>query len=326
LLGLHLLPESLLAIENLHRAQLVVGFGATLLLGYLGWKLGRSALRDQAPAARFLLLGALISLVPMCSTLPMSRLALGAAIGVDAVLALLLVTALDALRRPMTTLRRVGHIAFVIAVFTVHVWGASARGHGDVDYYTFRSYLEEAWVLGADIDDEKVSEQQLMVIAARDWTSQWALPYVRKLQDLPLPASCDLLSGAMENPHTLVRVADGVLDLLIEGAPQSLAFTGSVYRPEDAPFHAGDKVHAARFDVEVMDVSDGQPARLRFRFPRSLDDGLYLLLYPREEGLTRVVPPAIGRRLELPAPALPHWPVRPESKARARDEKASDHQ
>jgi hypothetical protein len=170
-----------------------------------------------------------------------------------------------------------------------------------------RSQTEEQWVLRAEIDERAVAGQRIMVVTAPDWTSQWALPFVRHLHGLPMPASSELLSAAFEGAHELLRVGPRVLELdILEGAGP-MTFAGSVYRPEDAVFHAGDSFDCPHFHVDVLTAARGQPKRMRFTFPWSLDDPRYLFLFPRPAGLARLRLPPVGETLWLPEPAWPSY-------------------
>jgi hypothetical protein len=223
------------------------------------------------------------------------------------VLGLLLWSALTAAVKASRRAPRVGFGLVAASLLLVHVAYAAVRAHDDVSYYVYRSRLEEDWVLRAEIDDARVAQQQVMVIAARDWTSRWALPYVRHLHGRPIPESTELLSAASDEPHSLLRVGPNVLELEIEGPAEPQTFAGSVYRPENAPFHRGDTLSGAHFHVEVLAAVSGQATRIRFVFPRSLDDPGYLFLYPRKQGLERVAMPALGQRLSFEEPPWPSF-------------------
>jgi hypothetical protein len=305
LLGQALLPARWLSLPVLQGLQLGAGLATTVGLCALLWWLGRSARGHRTPAARWLLLGALLSLAPMCSTLAMSRLTLGAAIGVDGVLGLLLWSALRAALQAKQLVPRVQPLLLALPLLGVHVAYAAVRAHDEVAYYFYRSRVEESWAMHAELDDAGIATKHVMVIAARDWTSQWGLSYARRLHGHPMPKSTELLSAALDNRHTLVRISERVLELDIDGPAQPETFSGGVYRPEDAPFRGGERLACAHLEVLVLSASRGQPTRLLFTFPLSVDDDRYVFLYPGERGLARVAPPAIGQRLSLPPPAWP---------------------
>lgn len=166
-------------------------------------------------------------------------------------------------------------------------------------------------MLNAEIDDAMIAKQDVMVIAAVDWATQWALPTVLHLNGRPRPHSSHLLSGALLHPHVLFRHSDHVLDIELHGDPVDASFVGSVYRPSSAPFVGGEQRELPAFRVQVLSVKQGQPSRLRFMFAKSLDDPTLLFLYPGARGLARVIIPALGGRLALPPPTSDTLHARP---------------
>lgn len=306
-------PRDWLEPAALQAFQHALGVCAAVIAIAALYALYRGALARIAHArtARFLLLGALLSLAPLAATLPMSRLLLAPAIGFDALIAWLIWEAgtraagtAGAPRNPATRDRvRLGLAA--LALLALHAGWAGKRARSDAAYYAVRSTLEENWVADARIDDRRVAQQHVFVIAAQDWATQWALPSVRHRHGKPRPKSSHLLSAAFLRPHTLYRPADRLLDVMIEGESVRGTFLGSVYRAEDLPFAVGDFFSFPEFQVLVQATQAGEPLRMRFRFPRSVDDPSYLFLYPSPEGLRRVYPPLIGTRFELPSPTPP---------------------
>src|SRR5581483_7462271 len=117
--------------------------------------------------------------------------------------------------------------------------------------------------------------------------------YVRRLRGLVVPASTELLTAASDSPHELVRVSPTVLDVLLPRPIPGARFLTSVYRHESLPFHTGDRLSCARFEVQIMDTSDGEPTHLRFSFPVTLDDPRYLFLYPEGSRMVQVAMPRV---------------------------------
>jgi hypothetical protein len=131
------------------------------------------------------------------------------------------------------------------------------------------------------------------------------IPFVRHLHGLAMPASVELLSAASDSPHELVRIAPNVLDVFVPRPIVGSRFLTSVYRHEDLPFRAGDRLSCSRFDVEVIDARGGEPSHLRFSFPLTLDDPRYVFLYPADSGMIRLTIPPVGGRFRLPPPVWP---------------------
>ncbi len=311
--ALQFVPRDWLEPAALDAFQLALGVSATAVaLGAL-YALYRGALADmpQVRVARFLMLGALLSVLPLAGTIPMGRLLLAPAIGFDALIAWLIWAAALRAAGSVRLAHAEGRAAIRVrillglgaaALLALHAGWSGYRTHGDSQYCSVRSKLEEDWVVDARIDDRRIGQQHVFVIAAQDWPSQWVLPFVRHRHGKPRPKSSHLMSAASLRPHTLYRSGDRLLDLIIEGESQRGTFVGSVYRAEDRPLEVGDYFEFPEFQVLVQVTQAGEPVRMRFRFRSSVEDARYLFLYPSPEGLRRVHPPRIGSRFELPAP------------------------
>lgn len=313
LLDHHLLPAGWVALGHIQRLQQVLGLIAAALLLAALRALSRRRTHSASPgeetnpppALYWLLWGALLSLVPTCGTLPMSRLTIAAAIGIDAGLSWLVWSLLRRLRRPGDVLRQLPAVLLAALVIAVHGVHAASRTRDESTTYALRSHLEEAWVLSAELPARQASDLHVFLIAARDWASQFGIQSVRHLHRLSLPASVELLTAASESPHELVRASENVLDVFLPRQIEYSRFLTSVYRHEDLPFQAGDHLSCARFDVDVLDAHDGEPNHLRFSFPAPLDDPRYVFLYPAGSGMIRLTMPPVGGRFRLPPPAWP---------------------
>jgi hypothetical protein len=311
----HLLPDSWLTLEHLALMQQLLGLVAAGLLFVVLRVLWRRRATSHVPgdpteppqSLHWLLWGGFLALVPTCGTLPMSRLTVAAAIGFDAALAWVLWSLLASQRRRLGLLRRVAALLLAALIVAIHGVHSASHAREDSSSYALRSHLEEAWVLGADVPGEHVGDLNVFLVAARDWASQFAFPFVRHLHGLPKAASVELLTAASDSPHELVRVAPNVLEVFLPRHLLGSRFLTSVYRHEDLPFKTGDRLSCARFDVEIVEAFGGEPTHLRFSFPDSLDDRRYVFLYPAVSGIIRLTMPPVGGRFRLPPPAWPFF-------------------
>jgi hypothetical protein len=305
-----LLPDRWLAIDSLRSAQSAVGLlsllGSALVLAWLARRIFEE--KPQARTQQWLLAGALVSLLPMCATFPMSRLTLASAIGADALIAFALCSAVESAWRARSSWRRTGLAAAAIVLLGAHGVYAAVRAYDEVGYYTARSRLEQDWVGTAEIDDRNARDYHIAVIASGDWTSQWAIPYVRHRFGRTGPRSSLLLSGAFTSRHRIRRVLPNVLDLEIVDPPIETAFAGSVYRPAEAALVPGQRISNPHFQVHVLEVREGQPTRFRLVFAGAPEELRYAFLYPFARGLRRIDLPVVGGQVELPVPAPPRVP------------------
>lgn len=274
--------------------------------------------RRAQPTLFWLLLAAAASIVPMCASIAMGRLTLPAALGVDAAWAW---CAYELARRALVHRKlATGAAALAIgaAVVGVHGVGAGMRAWREPTIYAAISLVETAWVR---LDGLDVRNRHVITLTSSS-AAQWVIPYVRHLHGLSMPASSTPLSAAFRSPHELFRTADSVLELQIPTRPSDAMFTDSVYRSADQPFHTGDRIVTPRFEVRVLAAEGGEPTRLRFSFPASLDSDQYLFLYAQPQGLTPLALPAVGKSVTLAPSARPtlqplaHATITPRTSAR----------
>lgn len=249
-------------------------------------------------ALRFLVLGACFALLPAAGALPSPRLIGGSALGFAALFAALLAHAFAT--RPRSALALVLGLVLV----GVHVALPASRANAEARYATSRSRTARAWAVGADIPEQLPENAQVWLTSASDFTTGAHLPWVRKHAGLPLISTFHLLSGAAR-AHDFIRVDDRVLEVQVLASDPGHAFTGTLYRPIEAPFHDGDRVDLPGFHVQVLATIDGDPFRIRFTADRSLDDPSLVLLCPEPSGLRRCAMPAIGYVLRLPRAPVP---------------------
>jgi len=308
-----MLPADALPLPRWQALQL--GLGVVACAGTALLLLSPRALRALSPEprtpllARFLVLGALLALLPACSALPMSRLTLAAALGADALFACVCLRAVDLVRAPGLGRRVVGAVA-LLAVLLVHGVHAGRRDYLDTEYFTVQSLLDAHWNRSAELDDKRVADFHVLVIGSRDWVSSWALPFARHSFGLHMPKQTHLLSGASANPHLLTRVGPDELELRVIGRQPEGTVLGTVYRPADRPLHVGDVVDLPTMRVLVEETDRGRPKRVRFSFAPPLNEDHYVLLHSMPDGLRRVPLPAIGQSVRLPIPAYPRPPDR----------------
>lgn len=77
------------------------------------------------------------------------------------------------------------------------------------------------------------------------------------------------------------------------------------FRREDQHLYAGDVLEHPGLKVEILADDEGDPTRVRFTFPVSLDDPRYLFVISTRAGLMRWPVPAVGKVGVVPIPQLP---------------------
>jgi hypothetical protein len=310
LLELQLAPAQWLTVDNLQHAQGWLGIAALVSVAVSLFMLAR-ARAHHCRQVLWLLAGALVSIGPMCGTVPMSRLLVGAAIGFDAAIAsafYALSCNLTQTTSPRWRMAAVFPIALIVLFHLVH---PAIRTHGEVNAYAAHSLAATEWITRAESTKGKLANKHIFVVGAPDWASQFAVPFVRHRNQQDMPLSCEVLSADLASPHLLRRVAPEVLDIIITPSLGS-AYLESVYRRETSTFHVAEQVttSATGMRITVLAEANGEPIHLRISFPGTLDDSRYVFLYSNADGLQRIRLPAVGGRELLPPPAAPRSTVR----------------
>jgi hypothetical protein len=304
----HLLPEAWLTVARAHALQAALAaLASAIAIAALAW-LGRRRATLQQLRLRWLLLGSILSLLPLCSTAPMSRLTLAAAIGASACLAALLVALIRVLCRSQRRWpSRALAGAAALAIVGVHGLYAAKRTRAETTHHAFTSHLAEAFVLGAELDRDRLASQHVLIISSRDWNTQLALPYVWHLHHEIMPLSSEVLSPFPEGPAELVRLGSSVLELHLPIAADDRSLTARAgYRRSEALFRAGDRIRGENYDVEIAAAYAGEPTRVRVILPVPLEDPRYVFLFASDKGLRRIALPSVGATLKLPPPAWPN--------------------
>ena len=172
-----------------------LGLGVLALVAVVcGLCFGLRAARDSGPRRlAYLLLGAMLSLVPMVSSFPTSRLVLPAAIGVSACIAALIEGATRYALRARAAQRIAAALAaaLALALAYVHVIEAARTSHADVDLMArlYRSVRRS--LRGADIGGAELRGRRVIQLSAAEHTNVVFLPFVRHALANP----CRAVSG-----------------------------------------------------------------------------------------------------------------------------------
>lgn len=259
---------------------------------------------------RWLLVGGLISLLPVLASFPTSRLLVPISIGLSALIATgVHVAAARLLARVRGLASGSPRDMWVAAVFLLFV------GHFQV-VETIRSDLDEVgfttalyssvrtWWRTADIDDASLSQKRLIIASTMEHTTAMFGPFVLRELGRPMPRSSWVLNGS-RNPHDLWRVGPRDLELWLLGGTMMVNGMELLYRDPRLPMHVGHEVDLEGMRIRVLAAEDGKPTRLRFSFDKPLEDPEYVFLETTRGGLRRFRPPEPGRYRRFPRPAFP---------------------
>jgi hypothetical protein len=282
-------------------SAMVLGeWGVLLLLlplaavGALVWDALRRAPEQVRRVLLALLVGSLLSLLPLVGTIPSTRILLLPSIGGSALLATLFWDAAQRLvargeRRRVLTWVRVAVCAVLVPfhfVLAPYVSYAGARA------FRRDQELSRSTVVRGEI--ERAAERDFVLLSARDPTFLMYVPFILHDAGRGVPRSWRALTMT-SRPISVRRVLSNTLELSVNGG--SLLENPVVYlfRRGDHPLREGQVVRLRGLEVTVLKVEGRGPSSLRVRFDRSLDDPSLVLLTISPNGLRRMAVPAVGR-------------------------------
>lgn len=274
-------------------------FGVLVVLGLALGGLAAPARRTFAAYA----LGVLLGMLPLAGTVPGVRLLLVPSIGGSLVLAAAFWAVGARLREPSQR-RRPTTWLLALATFPLGVLhlGLSplvtrtqSAAHRDET-----ARLRQA-AFDSEIDDATVADQDLVLLnLPADLVAVNYTVRVRHHHGSPMPRSWRTLASAL-TPLVVTRVADDALELGVT-KPSDGFFNYDEARHENPkhPFRAGQRFAVPGLDVEILEVHGWAPARVRYRFPGSLDDPSRVFLRFERGRLVRFTLPPLGGQAPLP--------------------------
>ncbi len=314
-------PMKLLANPALRLPCLAAGAVAPVVL-FLVWRKLRTRLRKaDREALRWLVPGALGSLMPVAFSLAYpERQLLVPAIGIAPLLASLVVlawTSLTSARPPsgerdtVRAMTRVAAAAGLALVLVPHL-GVATWNRIDQQQTTARASdrLEATAATVARLIDEKscplhreaaAHRHDLILLSESDFVTSYYTSAVYELRRGAGSISWSTLSGAPFE-HRMTRSGPRTLTLEpIDGqmlhSPAEL-----VVRWRAEAFAPGDTVSRESFTVEILATNELGPTRVAYHFERDLDDPTLVLVVRDETGWTRLDAPELGESVLLRRP------------------------
>lgn len=266
-----------------HLALSAAGMATCALLVWLFWPL-RGDRR-----ARFLALGMVGSLVPLCAAFPMDRLLVFAGIGFFGLLALRWEHGRGRL--------------MVLLLFLAGPWSALMLPlrAGTVDL-VMEGLVEtplETIEIGPSAPDET-----WIFVNGHEFTTFYA-PVVPAVRGEPAPGRIGLLATSNRDVH-VERLDGNTLRLEVDGG--WLLSAGERIARDTTPFSVGEEVRRPGFLARVLRITeDGRPATVEFVFDEVLEHPSTRFLYFDEGRIVPFEPPAEGEvhTLEANLPAIP---------------------
>lgn len=292
-------PVDLWAFVESSRPWLVgVGVAAVVLMALVLRAAWGGLSEDERRHTRWLLAGAVLSLLPVASTIPTNRLllvpSLGGAVAVAAVLRHAWRSRPQAWRpRPVAAaaaLLALAHFALAVPGWALLHY---AIGEGQ------RLSEHRQQVLERELDVGRVSQQRVVLLSSPDPVVAMYTAMGWLVRGRPVPRAWWTLSMA-PGEHVVTRTGPDTLELERTQGPFFASEWEQLYRAPLVALAPGDTVELQGLRVQVLEGDAQGPRRLRFTFDTPLEDPSLVLLQWREGALHKVPPPSPGERRVLP--------------------------
>ncbi len=270
--------------------------------GVMAWALWPILRAD--PVARWMMLAALLSLVPVCATFPHGRLLLLSTVGTSWVLARYLGSAWSSMRAVVeggAALPTPGSRRLVPLLVGTHLlWAPGAAVFGLVSFFAVGGAINTV-ALGADLPVGK--DARVLSLNTPDPVSPTYLPLIRAGMGEPMPWGYWSLSIAPAE-QTLVRTGADRFTLEVASPGFGATDWEQLFR-RGLAFEQGEVFERGVMGVRADVVVDGELRRIEVQLDRPLDDPGVALIAWNGRRMAPLALPQVGGCLSVPAPILP---------------------
>jgi hypothetical protein len=239
---------------------------------------------------RWLVVGAVGSLVPVLATFPLNRLLLMPSLGGGALVAAI---AWHGWRAPQRLVRWGARLLVFITVL-----GGVVGWPGAAVILRYGAEEQRRTALDTTLSDEALAGR-VVVFVAPDPMSSLYVPIVRQWHGRPMGRAFLTLSFA-PFAHRLTRTAPDTVELaVVDGRMLETVFE-QLMRSSQFPVPVGMRVRLDGLEVTVLELDRGLPNHIAVRFDQDPDAGGYTLAQWQDGRLAPLVLPAVGQSLELP--------------------------
>lgn len=299
-------PELWLRMPAWRFFHAAIGATACALAGALYLALVRRAPPIVRTRLTFMLLGGLLSLVPVVGSFPSTRLTMAAFLGFAPLIALALSALVARAYRMCTRSAWRAALAYLgaCAVVAVHVVAPLTEPIGPmIDHH--RTTVQ--WVARAPLDRARLPEQRVYLLSSGEFTTTFFFAYIWAAQGNPLPRALQPLIAA---PYAIDVARTGPSTLAIQTLGGGMLTSGQehMFRSRLVPARVGDRFRVDGFTVTVTRELGGEALAIELAFDRSLDDPDQVFLIATPHGFERWQPPQLGASARVPRAAGPNWP------------------
>lgn len=268
----------------------ILGAVALVLIYVLLWPAAAELSESSRRSLRWLLIGALLSLLPSLGGLPGSRLLIVPSLGAAALCAVILL-------RAFRTRAGAGRtILFCALVFMLAIRPALTFVASISALHRYALRLPE---LARSAELPSRAGMTILAPALPDFITAAYVPTVRLVDGTAVPNDWWFLSIAPRD-HLLTRTAADRIELASLGGPMLKTPFERLLRSDSLPLRRGDEVRLAGMTVRVLEEQDGAPIRIEARFDRSLDDPSVWCIVWRDGKLRKLTLPGIGESVRIP--------------------------
>jgi hypothetical protein len=281
------------------RLVLVTAVAGLLSLALLLWLFTRvwphlCALEKHALG--WLLLGAMLALVPVAATFPSSRLLMAPSLGFAAAIAVILYHGW----KHRNTWSRPAR-AILITLTLIHCVAAPITWWAQTAGLTLIARYHDELFRTAQIRDDPGRDRLVFLRAPEPFSAFYATA-VRALHGHPMPRSTWSLSLS-PHPQELHRVDAQTLELKMIERPMLDSPIEQLFRSPDDAFAPGETVEIDGLTIQILETDGRFPTRLRYTFDHPLETGPYQFIGLENGRLVTISPPPIGQRQTMERPA-----------------------
>jgi hypothetical protein len=244
---------------------------------------------EQRRTVAWLGLGTGLSLLPALATSPMNRLLLLPGVGASGIVAILFLS-------PRSRFSRWGsRLLFVTHVVAAPVgWAASTIGMG------LSQQRLETQALRPLVDDQALAKR-VIFFTAPDAAAAY-VPEVRRFQRKPTPLAWHTFSYAARD-HRLTRLSATILEFEVLRGHFLETELERLTRSTRLPMAVGERVFLEGVEVEVIELHEGFPRKIRLHFSDNPDGETYSFVAYDDGHIVPFRLPAVGESVVLSA----HW-------------------
>lgn len=298
-------PETWARLPSWHVWQVTLGLlGAVLALLLLSWLKPRLE-SNHFRSVVWLSAGALLGLFPVLGSFISARLAMPSSVGFAALFGSALAQGLHGLSPRSERSLKPWAVLIVAFIAYVHGYRAWCESRRTTELFSLVARSRTYWALSADIDESRSARQTMVMIASPDVNDSAFWPLTRYAGRRPKMRGFRVLSGS-PGAHDVWRVDANTIEVRV--ADQFLVkntIVGSLTRDDADSFRVGDTVDIEGMHATILELADGQPIHMRFRFDMPLDDERLVFVQSLPYGLRKFSLPPLGTHMLLPPPAMP---------------------